>query len=142
MEVSPYLYWVNLRLMYAMGKRKLNYYALLVIDRDGPSLLGRNWLACFQLDWKAIHTIQHMTLNNLLSKYKSVFLPGLGTLKGLEAKIHVDPNVTAHFRKARSMPFSMRELVENRTRQLKITRDHRTSNLFCVGSANSASIKS
>ena len=74
--------------------------------------MGRNWLACFQLDWKAIHTIQHLTLNNLLRKYESVFSPGLGTLKGFEAKIHVDPNVTAHFRKARFMPFSMRELVE------------------------------
>ena len=92
---------------------------LLVIDRDGPSLLGRNWLACFQLDWKAIHTIQHMTLNNLLKKYESVFSPGLGTLKGFEAKIHVDPNVTARFCKARSVPFSMRELVEKELDNLK-----------------------
>ena len=91
----------------------------LVIDRDGPSLLGRNWLACFQLDWKAIHTIQHMTLNNLLKKYESVLSPGLGTLKGFEAKIHVNPNVTAHFFKARSVPFSMRELVEKELDNLK-----------------------
>ena len=53
-----------------------------------------------------------MTLNNLLKKYESVFSPGLGTLKGFEAKIHVDPNVTAHFCKTRSIPFSMRKLVE------------------------------
>ena len=44
--------------------------------------------------------------------YESVFSPGLGTLKGFEAKIHVDSNVTARFCKARSVPFSMRELVE------------------------------
>ena len=85
---------------------------LLVIDKDGPSLLSRNWLTCFQLNWKAIHTIQHMTVNNLLKKYESVFSPGLGTLKGFKAKTHVEPNVTARFCKARLIPFSMREPVE------------------------------
>ena len=86
---------------------------------DGPSLLGRNWLACFQLDWKAIHTIQHITLNNLFKKCESEFSPGLGTLKGFDAKIHVDPNVTALFCKARSVPFLMRELVEKELDNLK-----------------------
>ena len=62
---------------------------LLVVDKDGPSLLGRNWLACFHLDWNAIHNVQESKVSHILDKYKAVFSPGLGTLVGLEAKIHI-----------------------------------------------------
>ena len=55
---------------------------LLVVDKDGPSLFGRNWLACFHLDWNVIHNVQHSKVSNVLDdKYKSVFTPGLGVLK-------------------------------------------------------------
>ena len=44
---------------------------LLVVDKDGPSLLGRNWLACFHLDWNVIHKVQESKLSNILDKYKT-----------------------------------------------------------------------
>ena len=75
---------------------------LLVIDKDGPSLLGRNWLACFHLDWNVIHKVQHSKVSNVLDKYKSVFTLGLGTLEGFEAKIHIEPNAFPRFCQARS----------------------------------------
>ena len=55
---------------------------LLVVDKVGPSLLGRNWLACFHLDWNVIHNVQQAEVSNILNKYKSVFTPGLDTLAG------------------------------------------------------------
>ena len=64
---------------------------LVVLDKDGPSLLGRNWLACFHLDWNVIHNVQHSKVSNILNKYESVFAPGLGTLKGFEATIYIEP---------------------------------------------------
>ena len=85
---------------------------LLVVDKDGPSLLGRNWLACFHLDWNVIHKVQHSKVSNILDKYKSVFTPGLGTLEGFEAKIHIEPNAFPRFCQARSVPFAMKTLVE------------------------------
>ena len=70
---------------------------LLVVDKDGPSLLGRNWLAYFHLDWNAIHNVQESKVSHILDKYKAVFSPGLGALVGLEAKIHIQPNASPRF---------------------------------------------
>ena len=45
---------------------------LLVVDGDGPSLFGRNWLSSITLDWKSI---KHLStgLDSLLQKYKEIF---------------------------------------------------------------------
>ena len=92
---------------------------LLVVDKNGPSLLGRNWLASFHLDWNVIHKVQESKLSNILDKYKSVFTPGLGTLAGFEAKIHIEPNACPRFCQARSVPFAMKALVEKELDNLK-----------------------
>ena len=39
-------------------------------------------------------------------------LPIILTLKGYEAKIHVDPNVQPRFHRARPIPYSIRDKVE------------------------------
>ena len=61
---------------------------LIVVDGDGPPLLGRNWLQQLKLNW---HTIFHMseadTLSDVLSRHKMVFDKGLGTIKGFKADI-------------------------------------------------------
>ena len=41
-----------------------------------------------------------------------VFMSELGTLKGYEAKISVDPNARPHFCKVRSVPYAMTGKVE------------------------------
>ena len=51
-------------------------------------------------------------LHELLAKYPEVFQEGLGSLKGYEAKINVDPSATPCFFKARSVPYAMHEKVE------------------------------
>ena len=58
---------------------------LLVIKGNGPSLLGRDWLKHFELDWKAIYTLQRETLEVVLAQHKDVFQEGLGTLNGYSA---------------------------------------------------------
>ena len=58
-----------------------------------------------------IHKVQESKLSNILDKYKSVFTPGLGTLAGFEAKIHIEPNASPRFCQARSIPFAMKALA-------------------------------
>lgn len=44
---------VNADVQYKEQKAQL---LLLVVQCEGPSLLGRSWLQCFQLDWQDIHS--------------------------------------------------------------------------------------
>ena len=82
---------------------------LVIVKGEGPTLLGRNWLSQI---WSKIPYTTSPGLHELLAKYPEVFQEGLGSLKGYEAKINVDPNATPCFFKARSVPYAMREKVE------------------------------
>ena len=63
----------------------------LIVVEDGPSLFGRNWLSAICLDWKLINMVKSKRLGSVLDKHQVLFADGLGTLKGYEAKIIVEP---------------------------------------------------
>ena len=46
------------------------------------------------------------------------FVPGLGTLTGVEAKMIINPQAQPKFYKARSDPYAMRELVNKNLESL------------------------
>jgi len=54
---------------------------LMVVNGDGPSLFGRDWLQHFTLDWKTIGMAvidkDWAQVELLKSKYKDVFADGL-----------------------------------------------------------------
>ena len=50
-------------------------------------------------------------MQDLLEKYDTVFQEGLETFRGYEAKLHVDPNATPRFFKARTLLYSLRDKV-------------------------------
>ena len=54
----------------------------------------------------------------MLEGYSSVFEPGLGTLQGYKAKIHVDPGARPKYCKAWSVPYAMRGKVEEELERL------------------------
>ena len=67
---------------------------LQVVDTPGPALFGRNWLFQIQLNSgeikalklsKTPQVVMQQKVGQLLQQYKSVFLEGVGTLKGLKA---------------------------------------------------------
>ena len=86
---------------------------LVVVKGGGPTLMSRrNCLSQIRLNCSKNHYTASPGLHELLAKYPEVFLEGLGSLKGYEAKINVDSNATPHFHKARSVPYAMSEKVE------------------------------
>ena len=88
---------------------------LVVVDGEGPSLFGRDWLHVFKLNWKRIcHITQETLLKKLLEEYHEVFEEGLGTLVNFKAKIYVDPAATPKFYKARPLPYAYRAKVEEK----------------------------
>ncbi|XP_041961667.1 uncharacterized protein K02A2.6-like [Alosa sapidissima] len=96
---------------------------LVVVEGNGPSLLGRSWLEKIKINWKKIKDsrkacdLQHMktetkTLQQVLSEHENVFKEELGTLKGTKATIHVKANAVPRFFRPRSVPYAMRAKVE------------------------------
>jgi len=83
----------------------------VLVKSPGPNLLGRDWLQVIKLNWNGIFNIQESNpqLQKILDAHKNVFGEGLGTLKGNEAKIYVDPGVTPKFMKARPVPMPLKQ---------------------------------
>ena len=91
---------------------------LLVVQEDGPSLLGQDWIQLQHLDLQTVHLVQHDKLKTLLSKYSSVFQEGLGLLKGLKAKIYVEQDARPKYFRAHSVPYSLKVKIENQLDKL------------------------
>ena len=80
---------------------------LIIVQSEGPILLGRNWLKEIPVDWKSIYQVKLKDeLQTVLTKHSSVFEEGLGRLEGFKAKIYVDAEATPKFLKARSVPYA------------------------------------
>ena len=92
---------------------------LLVVRGSGPTLMGRDWMSRIRLNWSEIHHLHTPSLHALLSRFPSVFGPGLGTLKGYQAKIHVDPKAIPRFNPARTVPNALRDKVDKELQRLQ-----------------------
>ena len=121
---------VWLQVVYDQQKRVL---PLIVVDGDGPPLLGRNWLKELQLNWRHIFFVSKTeTLSDILKRHDEVFNRGLGTIKGFKADINV-------FCKARPVPYALRQKVEEELDRLesqgvvkKVERSEWASPIVCV----------
>ena len=115
-ERIPVLGAVMVPVEYEGKKKNLN---ALIVAGNGPNLLGRDWLEQIRLDWSTIFHM-HMAseinppsaLQSVLAKYPDVFMEGLGTLKGVKAKIYVDQGAEPKYIKARSVPYALKTNVE------------------------------
>ena len=85
---------------------------LVVVQGQGPSLFGRNWLEKIKLDWNSIHTLQNISVSPLLDKYAPLFADKLGLLRSATAKLYVDPQATPKYFRARPVPYRLKEKVE------------------------------
>ncbi len=94
---------------------------LLVVQGNGPSLLGRDWLAKIRLDWSELHSIQSSTvpLEEVLAAHSDLFKDEFGTVRGTTANIQVDPSACPRFYRPRSVPFALREGVEKALARLE-----------------------
>ena len=93
--------------------------SLVVVQGSGPSLLGRDWLSRIRLDWREIHHVRTESLQAVLDRHPAVFQEGLGTLTGFKAKIYVDPNAPPRFHRARSVPYALRDKVDQELKRLQ-----------------------
>ena len=93
---------------------------LFIVPGRGSSLLGRNWLRKIRLDWGAIFKISRSAPGvSIATKYSEVFQDGLGEIQGHEAQIFLKEGATPKFFKARPVPYSVKEKVEEELRRLQ-----------------------
>ena len=91
-----------------------------MVEREGPSLVGRNWLGHLKIDWHAVCHMQSFTeVEELLTQHKEVFEEGLGTVVGTTVKLHLKPKALPNFCKARPMPFMLKRKVEIELQRLE-----------------------
>ena len=64
-----------------------------------------------------MHT--HCSLDSILLAHEAVFKPELGTLRGMEAKPHVETEAQPLFFRARTVPFALRQKVEQELERLE-----------------------
>ena len=98
-------------------KEQNKHLYLYVVERDGPCLMGRDWLTEITLDWKRIGLLtstvsSNVALNQLLDKYSEVFKEGSGPMNTFEANLYLKPNCQPKFVKARPVPFAIKPAVD------------------------------
>ena len=95
---------------------KVHMLQLYVVEGEGPSLLGRDWLLEIKLDWGSIKVASvnagAREVEALLTKYQEVFEEGLGQMNTFQATLHLMPDATPRFLKARSVPIALKEGIE------------------------------
>ena len=99
---------IDVEVVYNDQHKQLN---LLVVEGEGPSLLGRDWLSQIKLDWSRLNHVQTTSKSacqEILDKHQLLFKNELGTVKGTTTKIHVDPKIKPRFFKARPVPYALR----------------------------------
>ena len=86
----------------------------VVINGEGPCLMGRNWLQRISLNWSEIFHLATVDkhFNEMLETHSSVFQEGLGKVEGVKAKIYVDPTKRPRFFKARPVAYALRKKIE------------------------------
>ena len=102
---------------------------LVVVEGSGPSLFGRDWLARIKLEWKKICSIRmpnpdlsqeaRKGLHTTLQSYPNVFKSGLGTIKGITAKLETKSDAQPKFCRARPVPYALQEAVEEEYHRLE-----------------------
>ena len=90
----------------------------LVVDGKVPNLLGRDWLQHLQLDWSAVNRVS-CEETDFVRMFPALFSEGLGKLKGIEAKLHIDSDATPRCFKPSPVPLALRGKVEKELDRLQ-----------------------
>ena len=95
-------------------KNQTRTLSLFVVNTDGPTLLGRDWMRQLKLDWSMVNHVlmeKKGRLEALMRKYEELFKPAMGAIQGVKAKLTVKADAHPKFCKARSVPFSIKQRV-------------------------------
>lgn len=91
-----------------------------VVEGDGPSLLGRDWLKHLRLNWAQISHVQDSAqVEDLLKEFDELFQDELGTVENFTAKLILKGDAQPKFFRPRPIPFALKEAVEQELDRLE-----------------------
>ena len=86
---------------------------LVVVERGGPLLLGRDWIQHLQVDMRINAIDSHdKKLQKLLEDHNSVFKSAAGCLRNVKVILYGKPDSTPKFHRVRQPPYALREAIE------------------------------
>ena len=116
-ETLPVLGTMNIDLRYQKRRAAVT---VIVVESDGPNLLGRDGIVALTLKWSSVHQLQQAsTLDVILKKHTNVFSDELGLIIGVQATFNIDPLVKPRFMKARPVPYALRQKVTGELNRLE-----------------------
>ena len=86
---------------------------LYVVQGEGPSLLGRDWLR--HLTSLSVPPTWH----EVVESHADLFRDELGLVQGVTAKIHIDPQATPKFYRPRTVAYAKRAKIEQELARLE-----------------------
>jgi hypothetical protein len=87
-------------------------FTAIVVEGDGPDLVGRDWLQSIQLNWHSIFkTLESTDENDLIRDFEGIFDGERGTYQGIKAKIILKDGAQAKYFKARAVPYALKEKI-------------------------------
>jgi len=94
------------------GKQKCNL-PLVIAKGNKPALFGRNWLEKIKLNWGEIFSVDKSNpVDKLVKKYPKLFEEGYGKINNFKATVALQPDATPVYRKARPVPYALKQQVE------------------------------
>ena len=110
----------NATVQYKGQSKELPIY---VMENEGPTLFGREWLESIRLDWPLpqLGTLNVVpALEEVLSKHAlSVFSEGLGRTKSIQSRIQLKEGSRPRFWKARPVALACKPAVDQALRELE-----------------------
>ena len=112
-EIIPVFGTLSVEVKY---KDFCEHLSVIVVKGKVPSLFGRDWLQHVKLQWSEIVHLSALSpdLSSLLGKHEALFKDGLGTVQGVKANIHVDPQAKPKYFKHCPVAYALRQKVEEK----------------------------
>ena len=99
------------------NEQQVKQLPLLVVSREGLSLLGRNWLHRIRVDWHNICVLSPVyNVNVLRKRFPELFKEGLRTVQGYKTRSEIDS--PPQFFRPMSVPYTLKDAIEQDLEQM------------------------
>ena len=121
----------RVKVEYQGQKKHLN---LFVIEKGMSTLFGQSWLEKLQYNWRELRKVMkvgvvdpqkanshkdNVALDDLLTKYETIFENRIGKVEGMKANLTFKEDPKPVFCKARTITFALRPKVEEELDKLE-----------------------